>query len=70
MVTPKIITFIYWIALVAVFLSGLGTMFFAHEPFAGLLAIIFGGLGVRVSFELIIIAFKNNEYLRKIAEKQ
>jgi hypothetical protein len=53
MLTPKIITAVYWLALLGVLLSG----------------IIIGGVFVRVAFEMIIIAFKNNEYLRKIAEK-
>lgn len=69
MVTPKIITFVYWISLFAVAVSGLMTIFFTHQVLGGILAIVLGGLGVRVGFELVIIAFKNNEYLKKIAEK-
>lgn len=70
MVTPKIITFVYWISLLAVVLSGLVTVFFAKQVLGGILAIVLGGLGVRVGFELVIIAFKNNEYLKKIAENK
>lgn len=44
-------------------------MMFYGEFFRGLFGIIVGGVFVRVAFEMIIIAFKNNEYLRKIAEK-
>ncbi|VTR59874.1 Uncharacterised protein [Serratia fonticola] len=42
---------------------------FYGEFFRGLLGIIIGGVFTRVGFEMVIIAFKNNEYLRKIAEK-
>ena len=49
-------------------ISGIGMMFYG-EFFRGLFGIIVGGVFVRVAFEMIIIAFKNNEYLRKIAEK-
>lgn len=69
MITPKIITVVYWISLFAVVLSGLTAIFFTNQVLSGVLAIVLGGLGIRVGFELVIIAFKNNEYLKKIAEK-
>ena len=69
MLTPKIITAVYWLALLGVLISGIGMMFYG-EFFRGLFGIIVGGVFVRVAFEMIIIAFKNNEYLRKIAENR
>lgn len=68
MLTPKIITVVYWLSLLGVLVSGIFMMFYG-EVFRGLLGIILGGVFVRVAFEMVIIAFKNNEYLRKIAEK-
>ncbi|UNK28083.1 DUF4282 domain-containing protein [Serratia plymuthica] len=68
MLTPKIITAVYWLCLLGILVSGIGAMFYG-ELFRGLLGIILGGVFTRVCFEMIIIAFKNNEYLRKIAEK-
>lgn len=68
MLTPKIITAVYWLCLLGILVSGIGAMFYG-EFFRGLLGIILGGVFTRVCFEIIIIAFKNNEYLRKIAEK-
>lgn len=68
MLTPKIITAVYWLCLVGIIVGGIGTMIHG-ELFAGLLGMIIGGVFTRVCFEMIIIAFKNNEYLRKIAEK-
>ena len=68
MLTPKIITFVYWLLLVGVVLSGLGTMF-TTSFFAGLGILIFGTIGVRIWCELLIVLFKIHENLRKLAEK-
>ena len=57
MLTPKIITAVYWLALLGVLISGIGMMFYG-EFFRGLFGIIVGGVFVRVAFEMIIIAFK------------
>lgn len=68
MLTPKIITGVYWLCLLSIIVGGIGAMFY-DQFFRGLLGMIIGGVFARVCFEMIIIAFKNNEYLRKIAEK-
>ncbi|WON76870.1 DUF4282 domain-containing protein [Serratia sp. UGAL515B_01] len=68
MLTPRIITGVYWLCLLSILVSGVGVMFYG-EFFSGLLGMIIAGVLTRVGFELIIITFKNNEYLRKIAEK-
>ena len=74
MLTPKIITVIYFLSLVAVILAGLFTIFAGQGGFLmnlimGLLTIIFGGLLVRVYCELMIVAFKINENIKRIADK-
>lgn len=76
MITPKIVTFLYWLTLIAVIVSGIINMIaighyagFLGGVFGGLLGIVVGLVLTRVSFELIIVVFKNNEYLRRISEK-
>lgn len=71
MITPKVITFIYWLVLALIALAAV--LSFANGVMAGVVGIIsavFLAIFQRVMFELIIIAFKNNEYLKKIAEKE
>lgn len=68
LITPKILTGFYWLALLGVLFSGLALMF-AGSFFSGLFSIIFGAVATRVFFEMIMIVFKNNEYLKKIADK-
>ncbi|PVZ82184.1 hypothetical protein C9426_30605 [Serratia sp. S1B] len=68
MLTPKIITVAYWLSLLGVVFFSFGFMM-ASNFLYGFLALVIGCVLVRVSFEMIMIAFKNNEYLRKIAEK-
>lgn len=68
MLTPKIITVAYWLSLLGIIVTGVMAIA-TGEFLAGLIILILGGVVTRVCFEMIIIAFKNNEYLRKIAEK-
>ncbi len=72
MLTPKIITLVYWVALVLVLFSGIGAMF-AGGTFASFLAglgIIVGGvIGARVWCELVIVIFKIHESLRNTADR-
>jgi hypothetical protein len=74
MVTPKIITFIYWLLLLVALVGGVGAMFtFGRLSFSGFvtgLAIIVGGaLGARIWCELLMVLFKINEHTRRMAEK-
>ncbi len=67
MIMPKIITVIYWIALVVVVVSGLFTM---SRSFLSGLGIIIGGLlAVRLYCELFVVLFKINESLQVIRDK-
>ena len=72
MLTPKIITVIYWLLLVAVVISGLTTMFseYGGSIFAGLGILIGGAVGARVWCELMIVMFKIHENLQKIAQSK
>ena len=74
MITPKIITFIYWVMLVVVVFSGLGWMFAGQGGFfvrflAGLFGAVSGAIAVRIWCELLIVLFKMNEALQKIQRK-
>jgi len=68
MLTPKIITFIYWFMMVGAVVSGL-TMMFGVSFLGGLASIIGGIIGARIFCELMIVAFKINEALQEIRLK-
>ncbi len=76
MLTPKIITFVYWLLLLVALLSGLGTMFGGYggivivDLVRGLGIIIGGAIGARIWSELLIVLFKIHENIRKLAETQ
>ena len=75
MLTPKIITFVYWLLLVVVVISGAGSWFGGYEGFTfvkflmGFGIIIGGGIGARIWCELLIVLFKIHENIKKIADK-
>lgn len=75
MITPKLITLVYWILLAVVIVSGIGTWFGGYEGFTfvkfltGIGIMVGGGLAARIWCELLIVLFKINENIQKIAEK-
>ena len=67
MLTPKIITLVYWFMLLGSLILGLAML---GDNFLGGLGIIIGGaIGSRIWCELLIVLFKINENLQKIASK-
>jgi len=73
MLTPKIITFVYWLMLLSVVISGLGTMFSGAgfgSFIMGLAMIIGGAVFARIWCELLIVLFKIHENMKKIADSQ
>ena len=77
MLTPKIITIVYWLLLVFALLAGLGSMFlygFANVTFGGfmkgLMITVGGGIAARIWCELLIVFFKINENVQKIASSK
>lgn len=70
MITPKIITFVYWLMLLGVVIFGLVTMFnrFFGGFWLGLAIIVGGAISVRIWCELLIVLFKINDHARRIAE--
>jgi hypothetical protein len=71
MLTPKIITVVYWFLLVVAVFSGVAAMFsdYGGGFLTGLGILIGGAVGARIWCELLIVLFKINANLQKIAEK-
>ena len=69
MLTPKIITFVYWLLLLGVLLGSLGTIY-SGSFVAGLGALIGGAIGTRMLCEMMIVLFKIHENLQKIANRE
>jgi len=75
MITPKIITFVYWLLLLGVLCGGLASMFGGFGGFSivrfllGLLYMVLGALGARIWCELLIVLFKMNEALQEMRRK-
>lgn len=67
MLTPKVITFIYWLLLVAVVIGGVIYMF--RNFLVGLVALVCGLIGVRIWCELAMVFFKMNEALQEMRNR-
>lgn len=76
MITPKLITFIYWLMLLGAVGYGLSSMFSDYDGFTignmvkGLAFIVAGIVGSRVWCELMIVVFKINENLQELKNKK
>ncbi|WP_392565581.1 DUF4282 domain-containing protein [Utexia brackfieldae] len=67
LVIPELLTGVYWLLLILIILGGLATM--VNSSFlAGLFAIIFGFVSLRVSFEVIFVLFSINRNLEKLVD--
>jgi len=75
MITPRIITLIYWLLALVAIISGLASMFGGWEGFTfgkflfGVGIAVGGILGARIWCELLIVLFKIHENTTKIAER-
>lgn len=75
MLTPKIITIVYWLLVVGALAGGLSEMFGGYQGvttekfFTGLFFMIGGVVGARISCELLIVVFKINEALQEMRTK-
>lgn len=73
MLTPKIITFAYWLLLLIVCVAGLGTILGGGMSFGkflmGIAIIVLGAFFSRIWCELLIVLFKIDENIKKIADK-
>jgi hypothetical protein len=76
MLTPQIITFVYWLLLLIVCVAELSTIFSGYggvtfgKIFMGIVIIVSGGFLARIWCELLIVLFKMNDNIKKIADKQ
>ncbi len=75
MLTPKIITVVYWLFLLAAVFGGIGSMFGGYNGFTiggfflGLFYMVIGAVAARIWCELLIVLFKMNEALQEIRKK-
>lgn len=75
MLTPKIITLVYWLLLLAAVTSGIDTALSGYgkphisSVLSGLAVIVVGAIGARIWCELLIVLFKIHENLKKLADK-
>jgi hypothetical protein len=77
MLTPKVVTLVYWLLLVTALVAGIGSMFytgFQYMTFGTFIrgaAITLGGaIGARIWCELVIVLFKLNENVQRIANSK
>ncbi len=77
MLTPKVVTLVYWLLLVAAIVAGLGSMFymgFQYMTFGsfvrGIAITVGGAIGARIWCELVIVLFKLNENVQRIASSK
>ena len=82
MITPKIITLLYWISLILITISGLVVIFSSFYWFrysfgsglksilSGILIIILGTVFTRIGYELISILFNINRNIEKLASNK
>ncbi|QOL24957.1 DUF4282 domain-containing protein [Thalassotalea sp. LPB0316] len=69
MLTPKIITAVYWLILLVSLVSGISEMTRMHgNVFSGLGIALAGAIGGRIWCELMIVLFKIHENLHQLAE--
>lgn len=74
MLTPKIITIVYWVMLVVAVIGGLASMFRGYGLSLGsfIMGIVYAIVGVvfaRIWCELLIVLFKMNEALQEMRHK-
>ncbi|MAL98051.1 MAG: hypothetical protein CL583_06330 [Alteromonadaceae bacterium] len=75
MLTPKMITFIYWLLLLLVLFNGVVRMFATFQGITftsfimGLLTIIGGAIAARITCELLIVLFKIHDNVKTLASR-
>jgi Domain of unknown function (DUF4282) len=77
MLTPKVITLVYWLLLLVVIIAGLGTLFYTgfqymtFGRFLRALGITVGGvIAARIWCELMIVLFKLNENMQRLVQQK
>ena len=74
MLTPKVVTLVYWLLLLSALIAGLGSMFYTGFRylsfgtfFRGLAITLGGAIAARIWCELVIVLFKLNENVQRLA---
>jgi hypothetical protein len=74
MLTPKVITIVYWLLLAACVIAGLGSLFYTGFQYMSLGAFmravgitVGGAIAARIWCELMIVLFKLNENVQRLA---
>lgn len=77
MLTPKVVTFVYWLLLLVMLIAGIGSMFytgFQYMTFGtfirGLGITVGGAIAARIWCELVIVLFKLNENVQRITNSK
>ena len=71
MITPMVVTYLYWLGILGSFISGLiiiFTDFSFGSLLSGIIFFVFGVICSRVFYELVIILFKIHEKLTVVAD--
>lgn len=66
LITPKIITVVYWLFTALLIIGAI--LSWVRDSEGASLGFAVSLVVMRVMFELIMVSFKNNEYLRRICE--
>lgn len=66
LITPKIISALYILTLVLLLISAVISL--VYGSIGGAVGCVISAIFSRVFYECIIVVFKNNEYLRRIAQ--
>lgn len=74
MITPKLITLVYWISLALLALGGVVTLFAGEGNFLVrvltlLIGLPLGALLIRVYCELLMVLFKINDNIQKLVDR-
>ena len=69
MLTPIIIVVVYWLGLLSILITGL-SLIFGGSFLQGLATLVGGIIAVRIWCELLIVVFKINENLQKLANRE
>ena len=77
MLTPKVITIVYWLLLLVVVIAGLGTLFYngfqymTFGVFMRAVGVTIGGaIAARIWCELMIVLFKLNENMQRLVQQK
>ncbi len=70
MITPKIITLVYWISIIAITVIALLVTAGGENPLIGVIILFAGLIFIRIWCELLIVLFKINENLQTLVNYQ